>query len=318
MKPSFSVIVPLYNKGAHIERTLSSLLGQSLTDFEAIVVDDGSTDDGPARVAACADPRITLVRQANQGVSAARNAGVALARADFVAFLDADDEWSPDFLETLAALIEKEPGASLYATAYREVGPDGSIARLSAEGLPPGSLDGSRLDYLTCVAADRYPFYTSSCCVAVAAFRRAGGFDTGLSIGEDIDLWLRLCLDGCVSFSQKACASYRRDAGNRAMEHPQRAERLQTFVERLDRLRREPGGGEPRRVLLGQLLARNVVRCVTSFARRGDTAIARSILARFQPELTPGQRKRLSRKLLKHRLLGLLRSNQPAQTNRTP
>ncbi|MCW5616528.1 MAG: glycosyltransferase family 2 protein [Rhodocyclaceae bacterium] len=313
MKPGFSVIVPLYNKGAHIDRTLSSLLGQGFTDFEAIIVDDGSSDDGPARVAACTDPRITLVRQANQGASAARNAGVAMAQGAYAAFLDADDEWSPDFLETLAALIEEAPGAALYATAYREIGPQGEVARVSAKGLPPGSLDGSRLDYLACVAADRYPFYTSSCCVEVVAFRRAGGFDTALAIGEDIDLWLRLAFDAGVRFDPRACASYRRDAGNRAMEHPLRAERLLAFVERLDRLRREYGSDPAREALLARLLAANLVRSVTSFARRGDIAMADTLMARFHSDLSPKEHKRLSRKLLKHRLIGFFRGERHAQ-----
>jgi glycosyltransferase involved in cell wall biosynthesis len=107
--PFFSVIIPLYNKAPYIRRSLNSVLVQSFKDFELIVVDDGSTDEGGSLVASYTDPRIRLIRQENAGVSAARNRGVVVAKAAWIAFLDADDEYFPNFLEKMHEAIVNHP-----------------------------------------------------------------------------------------------------------------------------------------------------------------------------------------------------------------
>ena len=104
-----SVVIPLYNKVAYIRRTLDSVASQTYGDFEAIVVDDGSTDGGGETVAGYPDRRIRLVRQQNAGPGAARKRAIAEARGEYIAFLDADDEWEPTFLERSLALFEN-PG----------------------------------------------------------------------------------------------------------------------------------------------------------------------------------------------------------------
>jgi glycosyltransferase involved in cell wall biosynthesis len=109
-----SVVIPLYNKGKYIERALSSVLAQTLSPLEIIVVDDGSTDDGPERVLNFNDPKIILIKQENKGPGAARNAGLAIARGKYIAFLDADDEWLPTFLERGLSLLE-DPSARVTA-----------------------------------------------------------------------------------------------------------------------------------------------------------------------------------------------------------
>ena len=99
--PAISIIMPLYNKAAQVLDTVASVAAQTVSDWELVIVDDGSTDDGPALVRALGDARIRMVSQTNAGVSAARNRGVELARADLVTFLDADDLWFPEFLATV-------------------------------------------------------------------------------------------------------------------------------------------------------------------------------------------------------------------------
>ena len=93
--PAISVVIPLYNKVKYIRRALDSVLNQTSADLEVIVVDDGSTDGGGHVVLRQHDGRVRLIRQGNKGVSVARNRGVSEARADLIAFLDADDEWLP-------------------------------------------------------------------------------------------------------------------------------------------------------------------------------------------------------------------------------
>src|SRR5687767_12772807 len=93
-----SVIVPLYNKGPYVRRMLDSISAQTFSDFELIVVDDGSTDDGPVQVDRHPDRRIRMVRQANAGPGAARNRGISEASGELIAFLDADDEWLREYL----------------------------------------------------------------------------------------------------------------------------------------------------------------------------------------------------------------------------
>ncbi|NIP54606.1 MAG: glycosyltransferase [Phycisphaerae bacterium] len=96
---NLSVIIPLYNKGKYIGRALNSVLAQTYEDFEVVVVDDGSGDDGPDIVRQYKDKRLRLIQQENAGPGAARNRGIAETTGNYIAFLDADDEWLPDFLK---------------------------------------------------------------------------------------------------------------------------------------------------------------------------------------------------------------------------
>ncbi len=113
-----SVVVPLYNKRRFIERALQSILGQSVSDFELIVVDDGSTDGSHELVEAVNDPRVRLFRQPNAGPGAARNRGIQEARGEFLAFLDADDEWEPDYLQESLRVLETDPNVATVSHGY--------------------------------------------------------------------------------------------------------------------------------------------------------------------------------------------------------
>lgn len=153
-----SVVIPLYNKASFIESAIRSVLSQTRLPQEIIVVDDGSTDDGYAKVLNIGHPLVKADRQTNGGVSRARNRGCELAGGRYVAFLDADDEWQPDHLTELEELAQLAPGASLYGTAYMEVWNDGRKYLLKI----PGQTESGKLEnYL---AASRYypPIYTSS------------------------------------------------------------------------------------------------------------------------------------------------------------
>src|SRR5262249_6169002 len=120
-KPVVSVVVPLYNKKAYILRCLESIRLQGMEDFEAIVVDDGSTDGSGIVAAQIGDPRFRVITQRNGGEGAARNRGIAEASAELIAFLDADDEWDRDFLEAMVRLYRKYPGAALFSSGLRRI-----------------------------------------------------------------------------------------------------------------------------------------------------------------------------------------------------
>lgn len=113
----FSVIIPLFNKEKFIRRTLDSVRLQTISPFEVIVVDDGSTDNGPAIVEK-EYPEFTLIRQKNQGVSAARNTGIRASKYEYIVFLDADDVWSIGFLSALYKTLKLNPNITIIGTSY--------------------------------------------------------------------------------------------------------------------------------------------------------------------------------------------------------
>lgn len=215
MAPRLSVVIPLFEKGPHILRCLESVLGQTVGDLDVVVVDDGSTDEGPDRVRAVGDTRIRLVSQANQGQATARNRGAAEARAELVAFLDADDTWESDHAATLLRLRETFPTAGLLATAYEAVEPDGRRSQVRLTAVPPAPWEGLLPDYFHAAATGEPPVWTSAAAVPADLFRDIGGFRGTCSFGEDLDLWARIACRHRVAFSWRGGAVYRRDSVNR-------------------------------------------------------------------------------------------------------
>ena len=158
---NFTVIIPLFNKAEHILRTLQSVEWQKYPAAEIIVIDDGSTDEGPALVQKANMKNVRLVHQENQGVSAARNNGVALASHEYVAFLDADDQWLPLFLDEVARLIVKFPQAKFFATRYQIVEAEDNYcdAKIKLENTNP---EGVILhDYFNVASQGDLPFTLS-------------------------------------------------------------------------------------------------------------------------------------------------------------
>ena len=127
----FSVVIPLYNKEKYIARSISSVLHQTYENFELLVIDDGSTDESCRVAASIEDSRIRLIHKKNGGESSARNFGIKHSSNDYIAFLDADDEWAPNFLRTIAGLIHAYPKASIFSTGIAE-GSHGATGALRA------------------------------------------------------------------------------------------------------------------------------------------------------------------------------------------
>src|SRR5579864_1877976 len=131
--PRVSVIIPIYNGAATIERALKSVFEQTFSDFEIVVVDDGSTDDTPSVLAKFGD-RIRMILQSNRGFPGARNAGAAASRGDFIALIDHDDQWLPRKLELTVAALDSDPGASLVYSDLFVVNEAGEESRSSPIG----------------------------------------------------------------------------------------------------------------------------------------------------------------------------------------
>ena len=222
----FSVIIPLYNKAPYIRKALESVLAQTYTDYELIVVDDGSTDGSFAIAKQFIDERLKLIgaenceadthaynlspinykliRQANSGVSAARNAGVALSSGEYIAFLDADDWWEPTYLERMAQLIEDYPEAGLYACNYVYYKPGKTHVALN---IPTGYINYPKAYY----ESGAMPVTSITAVIPRTVFDEMGGFPLGIKLGEDFLLWAKIALRYPVAFLNEALAYYNND-----------------------------------------------------------------------------------------------------------
>jgi glycosyltransferase involved in cell wall biosynthesis len=210
----YSVVIPLYNKALHIGRALRSVLNQTNQDFEVIVVNDGSSDIGREIVENIHDPRIRLIDQSNQGVSAARNRGIEAARSEYVAFLDADDEWLPDFLDSILVLMRNFPGCGAYATSSHIIRPDGKIDSPLLVGLPAEPWTGIIPNFFELFQAG-YAFNASSTVVPKQVLLEVDGFPAGVKLSEDVVCWINIAIRYPIAYNPKPLIIYHQDATNR-------------------------------------------------------------------------------------------------------
>jgi len=214
--PKVSVVIPLYNKGPHIARAIQSILNQTEQSSEIIVVDGQSTDEGPKVVKSFKDQRIFFFEQEGSGVSSARNEGICHSQSDFIAFLDADDEWMPDHLETLLRLRETYPEAGAYTTAYLVKYPDSRVKMANFHAIPERSWEGLLPSYFKSAAFGSAPVWTSVVGIPKWVLTEMGGFSTEAWWGEDTDLWGRIALKYPIAFSWDGMGVYHTEASNRA------------------------------------------------------------------------------------------------------
>ncbi len=209
--PNFSVIIPLYNKEREIGDTLRSVLAQTLQPTEIVVVDDGSTDGSAAivREIAAEAPLVRLVEQSNAGECAARNRAIAESTGDYIALLDADDQWRPRFLEEIAAMIREFPDCGLYCTAFDIVSHEGEFpAPCPAER---GVVENFFRD-----SAHRFIAIPSASCIPCRVFDDVGGFPEGMKMGGDLYMWIKIARRYRVCFSPERLCRYSRVASNRS------------------------------------------------------------------------------------------------------
>ncbi|WP_156385584.1 glycosyltransferase family 2 protein [Ramlibacter sp. Leaf400] len=207
--PRFSVLIPLYNKAAYIRGALQSVMAQTFADFEVVVVDDGSTDGGADIVESFRDPRVRLLRQANAGVSVARNTAIEQARGEWVVFLDADDWQHPRFLAALEALQQLHPEVHCVATRYVEFRDEGGVPPVCWE-LPAGPAPVERIDDLAARWMRGASLFTGSVAVRRSLLREMQPcFRPGESFGEDLELWFRLSERTPIALATVPLVGYR-------------------------------------------------------------------------------------------------------------
>lgn len=219
--PKLSVVVPMYNKAPSIDRLITSVRAQSFVNFEVIIVDDGSTDSSFERASRATrdDSRFHLIQQANGGVSKARNTGVAASRAEWIAFLDADDEWRADFLASILDGLQRYPDVVLIGTAHDTV-QEGqkSLNNLNVFGTEAYSYDFDLFGVWA--RAGECPVFIGASAVRRSTLHEVGGFQEGMNLGEELLTFVRLSERGKFLFVNRAQSIYHLSASGSLATSP--------------------------------------------------------------------------------------------------
>ncbi len=232
-----SVIIPLYNKAAFITETIRSVLQQTYSDFELIVVNDGSTDDSKTVVSSITDDRLKLISIPNSGVSIARNTGIENAKFPWVAFLDGDDWWDPDFLKEIFEATTQFPKHRIFTTGRNRVFQD-TIEPYVNDHLPPSG-ETAPLSYYEVIDRHLPIINSSDVVIQKSLLDEVGLFHPGMKMHEDHDLWLRLCLHEKVVYIHKNLSFYRKVASNTASAQVFNASDFLRYMEILSLVREE-------------------------------------------------------------------------------
>ena len=190
MPPAVSIILPTYNRLTYLQAAVQSVLDQTASDWELIVIDDGSTDESVAWLESLGEPRVSVIREQHTGNrSALRNIGVERASAEWIAFLDSDDRWHPEKLQMQLVLQRANPRYRWSYTGYGFIDAIGSPLMLRPANEPLPARSGWIFEREVALKAN---IHLSSVMVERTFFRDAGGFDETFSLAEDHELWFRL------------------------------------------------------------------------------------------------------------------------------
>lgn len=217
---NFSVVIPLYNKEEDILTTINSVLNQSYSNFEVVVIDDGSTDASAEIIKELKDDRIKLYQKINEGVSSARNLGVDKSTYKNIAFLDGDDFWYPNHLENLQQIITKHPDYLWYASAYEKKRNGQLTTKMDSPILENGDHWYGEVDEFFKYCFKDSLVNSSSVCFKKNFFLDLNGFNTNISHGEDTDLWIRAALSSKLIFSNKITSCHNLISNNRSADIP--------------------------------------------------------------------------------------------------
>lgn len=223
--PKVSVVIPAYNAMTYLPQTLDSVLRQTFTDFEVLIINDGSKDNIIQWVSEITDPRVKLISQENQGLPGARNTGIAHAQGEYIAFLDADDLWESTKLEKQIQCFEEHPEAGVVYTwtlLVDEYGkPTGRIFASQAEG------NVWRQLLETDVISNG-----SSAMIRKDCFDIVGVFDRTLTSAEDLDMWLRIAVHYPFAVVKEPLTLYRQYSNSMSKNRQRMFQNLRTVVEK--------------------------------------------------------------------------------------
>lgn len=199
-QPTVSVIIPFYNNACHLQEAVHSAVEQTLVGKEIIVVDDGCNDNSAEHLADYLN-QITLIKQSNQGVSAARNTGLDHAKGEYVAFLDADDYWDPTFLEKMVSLARQNQAEICYC-GWQHVG-----AHRDLRPFIPRDYEAMPNKRHLFFESSRWPIHAAL--ISRPLLQSIHGFEAGRRFCEDFKIWLQLALDRPVHRLPEVLAFYR-------------------------------------------------------------------------------------------------------------
>jgi len=236
----FSIVIPLYNKEQSVNNTLQSVLNQTFTEFEVVIVNDGSTDNSVEKVEAFNDPRIRLIHQANAGVSAARNKGIKEANYEWIAFLDADDLWMEDKLEFVRNAISFNDKIELVLHAFER-----TIVHKNKTIINCYRKEQGVLPSLLLAIVDGLKIQTSTVVIKSSLFKKNKElyFRNGVNNSEDREVWYKLaCIKANTAYLPNVLSKYVVDdkvhslTGNKNREYHflKMEENLSPFLKKID------------------------------------------------------------------------------------
>lgn len=280
-KVSVSIIIPLYNKELYISRALESVFSQTYQDYELIVVDDGSTDNGPQIVQRYKDRRLRIFQQKNSGPGAARNKGIEISKSPFIAFLDADDEWLPEFLSTSLQMLKKFPDCDIAASCYYLGAEKKDVTGIFRRyGMTEGPW---RLTEEISSHQLKYAIYILNSCSTVSkksVIEKYGGFycKNACKYGEDYYLWLQIMFNHRIYRLLKPLWWYHLEASE--LGGKSRAfQGLQPFLTDIEPIRQNCPG--ECRALLERWLALFALGLAHECAWAGEKEKARDLINQF-------------------------------------
>lgn len=261
----FSIIVPLYNKELSIYKCVASVFAQSFADFELLIINDGSTDNSLEVLSRFSDPRMKIYNKRNSGVSSARNWGLELAKYEYIAFLDADDYWSSDYLLEMNDFINSKPNAAMWGCAYTYVS-----SSLVKEQVAEDSIFCDYVnDYFKYALSHGHLFHTSAVIVKKNNLSKSNiQFDLDLKKGEDLDFYFQIALKYQVAYLSKKLTFYNLLSENRVMKSSVAlSNRLIGKISKYDEFRSADRS-------LDEFISKYIVRCLPDIAfNYGNTSV---------------------------------------------
>lgn len=223
--PKVTVVIPAYNAMTYLPETLDSVLKQTCTDFEVLIINDGSKDNIIQWVSEITDPRVRLISQENQGLPGARNTGIAHAQGKYIAFLDADDLWEPSKLEKQLECFQQHPEAGVVYTWTLLV---------DEYGKPTGRIFASQAEGNVWRQLLETDVISNGSCATVRkeCFDTVGVFDRSLTSAEDLDMWLRIAVQYQFAVVKEPLTFYRQYATSMSKNRQRMFQNLQTVIEK--------------------------------------------------------------------------------------